>query len=1117
MTRIAARLGCPRLPINRKQTQQIYAYILLKKGGITMKRKGIYSFILLLLCLACVVSSLSACGSDETDALKSSVDQLEQDTAGLNEQLHNQNQELTRKIEEVKAIADVAASTAELNAAIDRLGKVEAVANAAATSEALTATKAALETLMDTKIGAYDPASVASVKTAIEKIAALETELKGVQETTAEIKTAVDSLKTDLVAISQTVNETLQRKVTTLGDDLTALTGRVSALEEKGATKEDVSGLQGQIGDIRAAIKELQTTVKGLQDDDFATKYEEATEALSGGEYSLSSFEEKVKAVKPENFADDDYAAFLATAERLRFFLGRAISIEQIKDYFATLEKTIREMPTFRQSLERMVKSFTDGKATVTQAEDCLDKIKEIHGKVTEDIPEEVENNYQTILAAHENLLNAKSAAEDVNGAIDAIGTPIVYEKSKESVADAEALYTAFDETYFSNEKYMALYAEGIGAGTFVTGRSKLQDYRDRLTQLDEAFETKPEISQVALRFAMKKPLYSDAQPLADNMEEIENWKKDYSVEDANVAAMYGTDVDTLAKAIAYAEAMQAIYTEHKVEELVANITALNGKTPIVYTDYADAKAYQTALGALDEAIKAVENYDSDTDHNMETMVADACRKTFAEVCARMDELKDADDLVKEQMNEMKALLDNVKFGDQSKIDAWSEAIEKIRAEHAIGDKNSNDSNYDTIVKPAVEMLQTLQGQYDGATAKIADIYKTIQETLSGVNKWYLQDGQTLLGMQQYWNELMDPDTGYGVTNLDNNIQITVDGVRKNVNLAELYRGDWAKCLALYKTVAFKAQEEAQTITEAIKALSGKVFNDLKNYNEVLNAWKDFAVWANTYLGIDVNAENAADDTLKIIEAIQDIEIIGSEPVAYVFVSTKNYQALAGAHATATKTHEDAEAAWAEINAGMTSLTGSWTIHSDFANVEAAYLAYVKAYYTGEISETGLFGEVAVYNAFSEAKEEYEAKCKEAKDDAKQIKDEIAALEDPTFENAQSVIDATAAIRTMIEQYKSKYGCDLPCEKGCDVTSEEALKLAKHEAKADYTKQYADVYATLTDDEDKGILLAAWDSANSSMNTAKSVKAAQNVLSNAVAVLQSFMKEHQSSGEVTGE
>ena len=1074
MTRIAARLGCPRLPINRKQTQQIYTYILLKKGGITMKRKGIYSFILLLLCLACVVSSLSACGSDETDALKSSVDQLEQDTAGLNEQLHNQNQELTRKIEEVKAIADVAASTAELNAAIDRLGKVEAVANAAATSEVLTATKAALETLMDTKIGAYDPASVASVKTAIEKIAALETELKGVQETTAEIKTAVDSLKTDLVAISQTVNETLQRKVTTLGDDLSALTGRVSALEEKGATKEDVSGLQGQIDDVRTAIKELQTTVKGLQDDDFATKYEEATEALSGGEYSLSSFEEKVKAVKPENFADDDYAAFLATAERLRFFLGRAISIEQIKDYFATLEKTIREMPTFRQSLERMVKSFTDGKATVTQAEDCLDKIKEIHGKVTEDIPEEVENNYQTILAAHENLLNAKSAAEDVNGAIDAIGTPIVYKESEKSVADAEALYTAFDETYFSNEKYMALYAEGIGAGTFVTGRSKLQDYRDRLTQLDEAFETKPEINQVALRFAMKKPLYSDAQPLADNMEEIENWKKDYSVEDANVAAMYGTDVDTLAKAIAYAEAMQAIYGDFDVADLVEKVTALNEKTPVVYTDYDEADGYRSELAELAAAIAAVENYDSDTDGNLNAMVPEDCRTGFAGVCTRMDALKEADDKVGGMMAAMTEMKTHVKFGDHTQIVAWGEEIKTIRTGYDILPDDANDT---AILRPAVELQAELMGEYKQLTAQVAEIYMLVHGELAktGLN---LQAGNKINELKKYWTKLV---LGLGV--IDNDLVVSIyehegDTETVDANLKAL-GDDWATFVGKYDAFAAKAQEAAAVITADIRALLGKDAKDLKNYKTVMDVWDAFAGWAETYLGIDVNTADGA-GTLAVIEEVQGIQIQTGKTDVYEFIGTEDYKALADAHETAGAAHEKAEDTWEEIRNKMSGLTDDWTIHSDFAAVEQAYLAYVKAYYADAIDgETCLFDEVTTYEAFCAAKTEYTAKCEKAAADAAAIKDAIGALEDPTLDNgkAQSVLDAVQKIRESIAQYREDYGCEiLTCDQ-CGVTHDDMLKLLKSEAKATYTRQYAEVRDTLTGDDAINKLDGYWKTA----------------------------------------
>lgn len=1075
MTRIAARLGCPRLPINRKQTQQIYAYILLKKGGITMKRKGIYSFILLLLCLACVVSSLSACGSDETDALKSSVDQLEQDTAGLNEQLHNQNQELTRKIEEVKAIADVAASTAELNAAIDRLGKVEAVANAAATSEALTATKATLETLMDTKIGAYDPASVASVKTAIEKIAALETELKGVQETTAEIKTAVDSLKTDLAAISQTVNETLQRKVTTLGDDLTALTGRVSALEEKGATKEDVSGLQGQIDDIRAAIKELQTTVKGLQDDDFATKYEEATEALSGGEYSLSSFEEKVKAVKPENFEDDDYAVFLATAERLRFFLGRAISIEQIKDYFATLEKTIREMPTRLQTLEKMVKSFTDGKATVTQAEDCLDRIKDIHGKVTEDIPEEVENNYQTILAAHENLLNAKSAAEDVNGAIDAIGTPIVYKESEKSVADAEALYTAFDETYFSNEKYMALYAEGIGADTFVTERSKLQDYRDRLTELDKAFETRPEINQVALRFAMKKPLYSDAQqPLADNMEEIENWKKDYSMEDANVAAMYGTDVDTLAKACAYANAMQTIYTEHKVEELVANITALNGKTPIVYTDYDEADGYRSELAELAAAIAAVENYDSDTDGNLNAMVPGDCRTGFAGVCTRMDALKEADDKVGEMMAAMTEMKTHVEFGDHTQIVAWGEEIKTIRTGYDILPDDANDM---AILRPAVELQAELMGEYKQLTAQVAEIYMLVHGELAktGLN---LQAGNKINELKKYWTKLV---LGLGV--IDNDLVVSIyehegDTETVDANLKAL-GDDWATFVGKYDAFAAKAQEAAAVITADIRALLGKDAKDLKNYKTVMDVWDAFAGWAETYLGIDVNTADGS-ETLAVIEEVQGIQIQTGKTDVYKFIGTEDYKALADAHETAGAAHEKAEDTWEEIRNKMSGLTDDWTIHSDFAAVEQAYLAYVKAYYADAIDgETCLFDEVTTYEAFCAAKTEYTAKCEKAAADAAAIKDAIGALEDPTLDNgkAQSVLDAVQKIRESIAQYREDYGCEiLTCDQ-CGVTHDDMLKLLKSEAKATYTRRYAEVRDTLTGDDDINKLDGYWKTA----------------------------------------
>lgn len=78
---------------------------------------------------------------------------------------------------------------------------------------------------------------------------------------------------------------------------------------------------------------------------------------------------------------------------------------------------------------------------------------------------------------------------------------------------------------------------------------------------------------------------------------------------------------------------------------------------------------------------------------------------------------------------------------------------------------------------------------------------------------------------------------------------------------------------------------------------------------------------------------------------------------------------------------------------------------------------------------------------------------------------------------AQSVLDAVQKIRESIAQYREDYGCEiLTCDQ-CGVTHDDMLKLLKSEAKATYTRQYAEVRDTLTGDDAINKLDGYWKTA----------------------------------------
>ncbi|MBQ3482849.1 MAG: hypothetical protein IJA78_01595 [Clostridia bacterium] len=1041
--------------------------------------------------------------------------------AALEQAIATAKTELNGKITALESTAN------ELKDLIEANGTADA-ADKAALQQAIEAAK----TELNGKITALESATNELKSTIESAVSAVETELKGMIEANTaadaafktEMAEALESLSTALATkankteVDNAINA-LQSTVATLATK-TEVTeaintckayadGLKTALEEKitGLTTQfntlsvNVSANSADIADLKTAVENAEKALAQLKAEDFADNYNKATWTLQGAEggepgFSLADFDAKAAEVKKENYADGDYAEFEKAVADLRFFLGRALSVEQIKGYFAELDKIVAEMPTLLESLEKVITEIETNRSVTADAA-CLDQLNGIYAKITTEIPTELQARYDAIVAAQQNLVDATNAAQAVIDEITAIVTPIVYEDSEAAIVAAEASFATYKTTYFANDVYNALYAEDITAEGLVTNSATLDGYRARYDRLVEAVANKVAVNDKALSFATDSVLWSDLAVLEQNKADVDAWKGTYEIDDANMTKIYGDDYAKLERTIAYAKAMDEIYKNNGVADLKANIEALCGKPLVLYTDTATAEGYRAQLDALKAAIEGVDGYIA-ADANYETMIGADLLAAFEAVEARVDELAAAKaevDAIVVQMNAMKG---NVAFTDYNTIkDVYDKGLADICTNYSIA---KGDANYNEFVANAVALCDELYEEYKELTAKVAEIYVLVDQAMNGT-AWGLADGNKILELENYFTDLIL----MGVEDINLDLVLIVDGVEVPANLKTLSQ-NWTKCVTAYNQKAQNAQSESVAINGAIESLDSSKLLDVKYYATVKAAWDAFASWAQTHLGIDVNTA-AAEDVRAAIEAIQAIHILSDVENCYEFVTTANYDTLVAAYATATENLEAANAEWDALKAEMEALIAEWNIHSvEFATVNARYLAYVNTYYANSIDEVSqLNGEVALYNTFATKKAEYESKLTQAEADAQAIKDAIAALEDATFANAQSVIDAAASIRALIAEYTTEYGCEILTCDLCGVTEAEELALAKAEAKGAYSKAFAEHYTTLTDEGVKAELMTAYERYNYQLDRAVTVQAANTVKNQAISALVDYV------------
>ena len=1029
--------------------------------------------LLLLLCCSFAFTGLVACGTAELEEqvgnMQNQINQNDQndavDAAAL--------AELKTLVEQVKATADAAATQTKLEALSVQLSSF---VEASATKEELATVKAALEAALAasnaaiTANGAADAETKAALEAAIAavdataKAAATKTELANEKaalealinaNTTADAATKAELLKklndletaykaadTALTAEINKVNtnltntvSALQTKVnnleTSINDSITSINSKITALE--GTTKN----LTNEINALKIQVEALEKSGALV----FVQNYEDATKVLNGDlrvvvkngkieklvdekdaawdtatDLSLARFE-TLNTVDATKYAPVEVQKFMAKFEDLKFFLGRAISVEAILGFFNDLATYKDEMPSLIQTLTEQLTE----KTTVIADPADLDSIDATAAMIVDlaTNPEytNVYNWYVEISAAHDNLVAAAADTTDVENAIAAIGY-VTFTASESTINTAKTAINYFKTQYLSVANYIKYYTDD--ETTLIANYATYTAATERYAELTAANTNKVTIVAEATNYATERPLWSDKEVLDANLAAYEAWLVEYNLDETRDAATLATiysanEIELLDKAVVYATAMNTVYTNKGVAELNANVDALVAKTPVLWTDKATSDEYTAAYAALKVAVEAVADFEAAADTNYVEMVGAARATAFANIVDRHLKLSQANDALDALYNANKGKLGNVSFKDWDAIEALNFSINGILATAQIAE---GDENYVEFAKEndPIALYEALLAEYREITTKVREIYDEVDRLLKDSNAISLAFGNNIVEFLDEITKIMD----LGVTDVNLALPGTEENGGATVNLQDLL-DNLKTVIAQFRVKADAAVIAADTFATLFATLANYDAADLNDYDEITAINTELKAWLNTYLAADI--ADADGDVAAAVAAVQAVQkYLAATGTYYEFLTVAEYTETVETYAEAVATYEAAEEAWATVKAELEALTGiTMNIHNvtKYDTADAAYVAYVAEYYAANIEDAaGEFGEVAVYAAFTADHNACDAKAAEAANKALAIENAIKALPEVVNDGnyAQVVID-TDAIYDLIEEY----------------------------------------------------------------------------------------------------
>ncbi len=1040
-----------------------------------MKHTSVWGKILLLvMSVVLALSCLVACNDEE-------IGKLEETTAAIDADLT----ELKDLVNEIKKTADAAATAAKLTEVANKLDAASAKADAAATAEALAAAKEELKALTET-----NKTGLAAANTAIDAaeaaIAAIEAKIATLEGKDASFATEIEAIKT----AATNLETSLKAEIDELNDKYDDLKTSVDAK----ADASDVEEIAGDVAALQTALDLAKTQIAALQAaPNFAENYEKATKVLYGEEkvdgkdYSFDAFEALAATVKASDYAVADYEEFEALVEKLEFFLTRAISVDAIIDCFDKLNVAIDEMPTLLESLQAKVDAVT----VVTTAADYLDAMKEVYSKIAElngdeivenniDVPAELKAKYDLIVAAHDNLLAAVAATGDAVAAIDAIGK-VVYIDSTDEIEAAKVAIDDYAALYFANDDYIAYYE--VDETDLISNYATYEAATARYEQLDAANTNKVEVAAVALGYDAVRPLWSDKAELDEDKAEYAAWLTKYDIDETDdaqsIANIYGTEIEYLNKASAYADAMTLVYTDtvFKADEIVgvekfnAAIDALlDDNTPLVlWTELANAEAISNmAVGILLPAIEGVADYpvdDAAEDNNFQNMVTVDRGDKFESMYQRMQDLDLANTMLDGLYESHEGLLNNVGFNDFDAIESLKGAVGQIYADNYV---TVGDANYNAFaeVNDVNKLIVDLETEYSGITAKVREIYDNVNKYLDPDADMPLAFGNQLDGFMDEVVKIM----AMGVTNV--NLPLLGEGDAEDVNLSTLF-DNLELIIQKYVAKAEAAEIAAATVNAAIESILAA--DTLNNYDAIVAVYGSLTEWVETYLAADLALADG--DVAAVLETVADVKVFGQDD-KYDFVTAINYTTCTATYDAIDELYDAADDAWNNTLKGELEsfVPGEWDIHDEdaFDTALANWNAYVALYYGDAIADgVGEFAEVAAFEAF---KAQYDA-CKLLVETAggamSTIENAIAGLEGTIdASNYADQLILIEIIKGLIADYVDTYCADAINEDAwCADCLENALyvKVLVKEATAKLY-EYAEATKALTsEDLDKEI------------------------------------------------
>ena len=1077
-----------------------------------------------------VVLSLFACvmltGCKETDEIKGSITDIES----------SQN-ELRELLDAVKKTADNAATQASLTAIEEKLNSIEDVT---ASKEELKAVQDAFNKLKDTMPDTIEYLDLKFTYKISEVMDKIDESKEAAGEALEELKEAADKALQELKEAVDAEIDALEKK---LAEDISGVSASLAALEtkvnelEKKVDDADVAHKK-DIDDLKSGIATLNTTVSGLQEaiasaDGKADgkididSYNKATEILYGdGSYSLKAFYD-ICSIDTDAYDDEVAENFMATAERLYFFLQRALSEKQIIGYFDELKEAKSGLKTLAESFKERLDAIEKG--TINLGEEKVNELNALVATYTKiqnkgiTVDEALTTKYTAIKTAYDALKAAKEYADWVNGKIDENSADkLVYGKYDLDIIKDTYIPTLEAKEAF-NEVNSVWYTKDVTAASMLS----MDTYNASCARHEELVEAKAKFDEmmdgfnadlvnVVKGFNTTLPSYKLKDGIQGQYDAYTAIVNEYSLNDANANAMLKIDEDVYYSVLLKnSQNYLAQFTAEVMEAVEALKAEITGYTKdgdintVKYTDKANIVGVAAKITALKDTVNAFNVYGS-SDTNAANLTAllvmnetSSVDTEYGKLTARIDALDEAVAKIGELTEDVEETIANAlealaKQNEEifpynaifNALKAYKDRYNAIKTDYTISDA-AEAVNSELLADVKAKIYNSYEDDVKGLNGIYVEATKALTKTVKDLKEMFADLGITIVtannGKDAYFNVLVPLSYKEAIVNIYNILYNNFEAQNiylpdlEEVNIRTLINNVTALQRAYDRTL--KAAVEAYNgIASTIGAANALATNDVRNYAAYLNAYNSMIT---TMIDSKYLDKVPGDTVAAQLNYVKDLTPFFSESIT-IAPMAEIYDTFEGNYNTIKAHYEAFEEAWTALKAEMQELMDStYTVHSidAFKAIDTTFKAHIATYYAGasDVADDMIEGEKAFYATFSSKLAEAKAIADAAETEYNDIVTAINALIakygwDVTSEVINAADGEYNAIIARINIFWSTYCSthnDCSCVTKYDKLIEDSdllVELQVAYSKVLLTKEYNTCLAAETNDEAKANL-----------------------------------------------